>query len=202
MLPACGSAPFVALACMSSTPKVFRRDRRYMDIDLVDDVDIDGLPPLLTAVLPIGLEVEAAKLIDRSAPSLQADVTSCSWRFGLRGTTVQDVEHSVARLLTADTVMLTRSRKGIEACDDVRPAIQTLHVFEENDHIVLLADIATEGRGLRPAELVQVLFPGVDDVDDRIGSVLRTHQWIDVDGARMEPLPSAATATAHTEVCV
>jgi radical SAM-linked protein len=173
----------------------------YMDIDLVDDVQIDGLPILLTAVLPVGLEVEAAMLIDRSAPSLQADVTSCSWRFGLRDTTTQEVEQSIDRLLRADTVMLIRSRKGIEACDDVRPAIQTLHVREEDGQVVLLADIATEGRGLRPAELVQVLFPDVDDVDDRIGSVLRTHQWIYADGARMEPLPSAATAAAHAEVC-
>jgi radical SAM-linked protein len=172
----------------------------YIDIDMVEAFDITDLPARLTPCLPVGLEATAAVVIERSAPSLQAEVTFCSWEFTMRGVTPAELEVSVRRLLDADTVMLTRSRKGIESRDDVRSAIKELSV--RRDPVVLMADIATEGRGLRPVELVQVLFPELDDVEERIGRVLRTHQWIEADGARVEPLPLEATTAPHTEVCV
>jgi radical SAM-linked protein len=174
----------------------------YIDIDMVEAFDISDLPARLTPCLPIGLEATTAIVIERSAPSLQADVTSCSWEFTMRGVTAENLEVSVRHLLDADTVVLTRSRKGIESRDDVRSAIKQLSVRHDQDHVVLMADIATEGRGLRPVELVQVLFPELDDVEERIGRVLRTHQWIEADGARVEPLPLEATTATHTEVCV
>jgi Flp pilus assembly protein CpaB len=43
---------------------------------------------------------------------------------------------------------------------------------------------------LRPAELIGAVWPTVDDV-----RALRTHQWIERDGARWEPLPSDAPET-------
>jgi radical SAM-linked protein len=174
----------------------------YIDVDLVDTFDPSDLPARLTPTLPVGLEVSAVAIVDRSAPSLQADVSSCSWIFALRGVTATDAAARVEDLLRAESVMLTRSRKGIEGTDDVRPAILALKVGDEQGKVCLFADIATEGRGLRPAELLQVLFPDADDVDDRVGSILRTHQWIEVDGARVEPLPLVATLATHTEVCV
>lgn len=174
----------------------------YIDVDLVDSFDPHDLPIRLTPALPIGIEVTAVAVIDRSAPSLQADVTSCSWVFTLREVTPDEVEQRVARFLASPSVMLTRSRKGTEGCDDVRSAVKSLVVSDNQGQTCLLAEIATEGRGLRPAELMQALFPDVDDVDDRLSSVLRTHQWIEADGARVEPLPLEATLATHTEVCV
>lgn len=174
----------------------------YIDIDMIEEFDPSDLPDRLTPCLPIGLEVTAIAVIDRSAPSLQADVTSCWWEFTMLGVSVDELNVSVQHLLDADTVMLTRSRKGIESRDDVRPAIKQLSVHQHHNDVIVKADIATEGRGLRPAELMQVLFPELDDIEPRIRRVLRTHQWIEADGARVEPLSLPATLATHTEVCV
>ena len=61
----------------------------YLDVDLRPDeaafVDVDALPERLTPLLPIGLDVETAAVIERSGLSLQEAVISCSWRIGLVG---------------------------------------------------------------------------------------------------------------------
>jgi hypothetical protein len=53
--------------------------------------------------------------------------------------------------------------------------------------------LATTSRGLRPLELVAALLPAHDPVD-ATARVLRTHQWIDGDGAYRELLPLDAVA--------
>ena len=56
-----------------------------------------------------------------------------------------------------------------------------------------LADLATQPRALRPAELLAVVLPGAEE-----GRVVRTHQWIDHDGARSEPIElDVAHAPSH-----
>ena len=56
----------------------------------------------------------------------------------------------------ATSVPLERERKGERRVDDVRPAIRSLAVAGDD---TLVADVATVGRGLRPAELAAVAFP-------------------------------------------
>jgi radical SAM-linked protein len=171
----------------------------YLDIDLVNDVDFASLPERLTPTLPIGIEVAAAAPIERSAPSLQADVVACTWRFDLRSVAPELVTERVAALMASPDVMLTRSRKGVERNDDIRPAIETLDVTRLDDDLVgLAAVLATRDRGLRPNELLRALLPEVDDFD-LAARVVRTHQWIEADGRRVEPL--VAQLSPHAEVC-
>ena len=62
--------------------------------------------------------------------------------------------------------------------------------------VLLAAELATQPRGLRPAELLTALSPDRELEEVR---VRRTHQWISrADGARDEPLalPEAAVADA------
>ena len=79
--------------------------------------------------------------------------------------------------------------------DDIRPAILALSVTSPQGH--LRAELATHPRGVRPGDLVTAL--GTDAVP---GRACRTHQWIERDGARFEPLPvsgpgTGASATQH-----
>jgi len=164
----------------------------YLDVDVVDSIDVEELPARLDPCLPVGIRVKAAAEIESGTPSLQEAVIACTWRIEVRGTDHDDLRRRIDDVLTSGTVMVTRTRKGRTVTDDVRPAIETIDV-DEAPSASFVANLATQPRGLRPSELVAALG---DDLSE--GRVCRLHQWMSVDGARCEPLELAAFATPST----
>ncbi|PIE32225.1 MAG: hypothetical protein CSA55_03910 [Ilumatobacter coccineus] len=166
----------------------------YLDIETSSDtLDLAVLVPRLTEVLPEGCEVLTMAEIDRRLGSLQSTVTSTTWELWSSQLTIAD--HVVAcDLLNRDELILERERKGKRSADDVRPMILNLRSDSTGDRLV--ADLATIGRALRPAELVQLAYPDIDWRDVR---VLRTHQWCEHDGSRHEVLtvPTVVNASAR-----
>jgi len=157
--------------------------------DLIPPVVLDPVMHMaLDEVLPVGFSTLRVVLREPGSGSLQQEVTAVTWELTVPG--VVDVEGAVERVLGATTLPLERERKGERRIDDVRPAIQTLAVAGED---TVVADVATVGRGLRPAELAAVAFPGADVTALR---ALRTHQWIEHDGHRRDvmALPVAMPA--------
>src|SRR5207302_1043609 len=93
--------------------------------------------------------------------------------------------------LAAQSLVVTRQRKGHDVTDDVRPAILSLDAgTTDTGNAVLRCELATQPRGLRPAELLGALSPELEE-----GLVRRLHQWIQRDGARWEPIPLPFDAT-------
>jgi radical SAM-linked protein len=160
----------------------------YLDVDLTEPVDVDDLPARLDPCLPIGLDVQAAAEIEPGTASLQQAVTSCTWRIEVSGLGPSDLADRVAHCLQADSLVVTRERKGHQVTDDLRPAIITLDV--EGNRSEFVAELATQPRGVRPSELIAVL-----DGDLAEERVCRLHQWLSSDGAREEPLPLPHHAT-------
>jgi radical SAM-linked protein len=165
----------------------------YLDVEVLDGVvtddELDALPGRLDPVLPTGFSVSLVAAVEPGAGSLQETVTSVTWE--LEAPTGVDVEAAAASVLAAGTLALERERKGERRVDDVRPAILALTAR----HATLVADVATVGRGLRPAELGKLAFPGAEPTALR---ALRTHQWIEHDGDRREvlALPDVVAAPA------
>jgi radical SAM-linked protein len=181
----------------------------YLDIELADSptspddgetvVDLDALTATLSAALPEGVNVLAIAVANDRSHSLQEEVTVCTWRLAVTSadpdTPVPDVDARVSQLLAADSVVITRTRKGREVTEDIRPAILAIRPVGKDDAGVWLeCDLATQPRSLRPTELVGALGA---DVEERF--VRRIHQWIERDGARWEPLaaPLAAPDAPH-----
>jgi radical SAM-linked protein len=166
----------------------------YLDVELADGVqpDVAALAGRLSPALPVGIDVQTAAVVEERG-SLQEIVTSCRWEMEAANTGVDLLKERVAQVLAADSLFVTRERKGRSMTDDVRPAILSLASL---DDARLECELATEGRGLRPSELLAALDPGLEPV-----RVLRTHQWIQRDGATWEPLPLPlpATAAPHAE---
>ena len=176
-------------------------------------MDPTTLPGMLDGLLPDGLHVEEAVTVERSKDSLQQMVTSCSWTMRLTGVTRDELSGMVAAFLGADSVPVTRERKGREELDDLRPSVLALAVAEASADaaedpsgrtVGLVAELSTRPRGVRPVELVRGLIavsggsadrpmdgrpdrgrPGSIPVLDR---ACRTEQWIERDGLRQEPL--------------
>lgn len=159
----------------------------YLDVELADgeQPDVAALPGRLSPALPVGIDVLAAAVVEERG-SLQEIVTSCRWEMEAAG--AEALPDKVADALAADSLLVTRERKGRQATDDVRAQILSLAV----EGPVVVAELATVGRGLRPNELLAVL--GAEPV-----RVVRTHQWIQRDGAKWEPIPHHATAAPHAE---
>ncbi len=177
----------------------------YLDADLLDadleagtSVDELTLPQRLSSALPTGIDIVAMAPVDGHAPSLQQDVTSTTWRLTMPGADRDAVAGAAEQAVAAATIMATRTRKGQESIDDLRPSLLALNLADAADGadddagVVFVAELATQPRALRPAELVGAVWPALEDV-----RALRTHQWIEHDGARWEPLPSSATDALH-----
>jgi radical SAM-linked protein len=158
----------------------------YLDIDLEREIALAGVAERLSAGLPNGLDVVVTAAAE-GRTSLQQDVALCTWEIDLREP-VADLPRRIDSALAASALVVTRERKGQSTEDDIRPGILGL----EGDTRRLVCELATQPRGLRPAELLVAL--GVDPLS---GSVRRTHQWIERDGARWEPLPLAAPDAPH-----
>jgi radical SAM-linked protein len=165
----------------------------YLDVELVDraTVELGGLPDRLTDVLPDGFTVLVVAELAPGSPSVQEVVSAVTWE--LTPPEPADIEAAAGSLLSARVLPLERERKGERRVDDVRPLIVSLAASA--DSATMIAELSTAGRSLRPAELAELAFPGVDPVDVR---VLRTHQWIEHDGDRREvmALPAAVRARA------
>jgi radical SAM-linked protein len=167
----------------------------YLDIDLVEDPDdLDSFIAVLTDALPVGYTVTAMERRAPGAVSLQEAVTACSWEIALDGVSTDQLDRAVRTAIAADSLPLERERKGQRRTDDVRPSIETLAVLQPDadDRPRLGAVLATGARGLRPSELVQVLLPQHDALD-AARRILRTEQFIDVEGERRPVLAPTAT---------
>jgi len=143
----------------------------YLDVVLDDDrpetaeIIVPALPARFTDLLPPGIEVEEAALVERRGGSLQQQVTSCSWTMQFSGVTPEELEMQVASLLAAPSVPIVRERKGRQELDDLRPSVLALSVTGSAEPVGggprtvgLVAELATQPRGVRPVELVRGLI--------------------------------------------
>ena len=176
-------------------------DAEYLDIDLdparaaqMDDTELTGV---LTAALPAGLTTLAVARLPGGGPSLQHAVTSCTWRIDAAGADPACVSHSVEQALACETLLIERERKGRMTTEDIRPAVLAVDVqSNEIDGVRLVAELGTQPRALRPAELLASLDPQLS-----VLRVCRLHQWIATDdGYRREPLALADASVAHAGV--
>jgi radical SAM-linked protein len=186
-----------------------------------------ALPAVLDELLPEGLHVEEAVPVERSKDSLQQMVSSCSWTMRLVGVDRVGLGVMVAAILAADTVPITRERKGREEIDDLRPSVLALAVADavtdaavdpSGRTVGLVAELSTRPRGVRPVELLRGLIAVSDGLADRpmdglaatgrpgsipvLDRACRTEQWIERDGLRQEPLlgrvvPAGADRATH-----
>jgi hypothetical protein len=220
-----GFSPRPKLSFGFALPTGYESDAEYLDVSLDDTaesskilrtsgdgqfgddgdggqgpgLDLAGLPDRLTPALPGGFAVTAVDLLHPGDPSLQELVTSCSWWIELRDVASSRAVAAVEAAVAARTLPLERSRKGHEAVDDLRPGILSLGVgpITQEGRPVLLADLATQPRALRPSELLAACFAECTEPLDITHRVRRTHQWFDRDGARQEPLLVTATSQPH-----
>ena len=164
-------------------------EAEYLDLVLTNEIDLDAMLAPLTDALPDGMAVVGASpLVDR-APALQEAVTAVTWRVELAPGA--ETRARVASGLAAAELPTARRRKGREITEDVRPVLRSMTVLDDTN---VEMELNTQPRSAKPGEVLTAIG-GLTEV-----RALRTHQWIERDGARLEPQnadtrPRALTAS-------
>jgi hypothetical protein len=170
----------------------------YLDVAFAAEVDVDRLPSRLDPHFPDGVGVSAAADLPAGAPSLQEEVTSCTWEIEVPDVDAAVLGAAIDVVLAAPRLPVRRERKGRHQEDDLRPAVLALSVLPgdvdlhgaqatSGERSRLHAELSTRPRGVRPSELAEVL--GLE-----LGLARRTCQWIERSGSRSEPLAAAAAS--------
>jgi radical SAM-linked protein len=170
----------------------YESDAEYLDVALSEPVDVDALVPALSDALPAGIDVTGAAALADRAPALQEAVTAASYRVTVSVPPAAPPDALVAEVAAAiarTELPVTQLRKGREVVEDIRPAIRQLTCSQPN---VLDLEVATQPRGVRPSEVLTAIGGGFE-----CAHVLRTHQWIQRPGARLEPLEADRRAHAQ-----
>jgi radical SAM-linked protein len=164
-------------------------DAEFLDVELREPIELDDLPEALTDALPEGIEVTGVAALADRAPALQEAVSAVEWQIEV---TAPDggapaplvVARLVAAAIAAPSLTVLRTRKGREAEEDIRPALRRIDVRGASEHgVVLEVEVSTHPVSVRAGEILAAL--GGELVERR---VLRTGQWIERGGARLEPL--------------
>ena len=154
----------------------------YLDIAVVETRDPIELARGISAQLPEGVDVLAVGVVEPGTNSLQEDVSSCTWEIRVPAVGPAALDAAIERVLDAASLPVRRERKGRDVVDDLRPSVLALSCAgPDADDALLLAELGTRPRGVRPSELA--LAMGVE-----LGLARRTCQWIERDGSRWEPL--------------
>ncbi len=196
-----GFSPRPKIAYGLALPTGYSSDAEYLDVE-VDPVWAAGignetLVGALTASLPTGMTALAAVELASGEPSLQHAVTSCTWRIDAAGADAREASEAVSRAMDGGELLVQRERKGRLSIDDIRPAVHAVEVQGNiTDGVRLTAELATQPRAVRPAELLASLCPPLI-----LLRACRLHQWITTDtGERREPLAFAELSVAAAGV--
>lgn len=173
-------------------------DAEYLDVELHEPVDPDALAAPLSDVLPEGMAVTGAVSLAERAPALQEAVTAVDFRVAPVDATDAAVPAAVlASVLDAaracTELPVVQIRKGKPRTEDVKPVIRSIELVDAGTTPALELSLSTRPRGARPREVLDALGAAAG-VDLAEGRVVRTAQWIERDGARMEPLEADALA--------
>jgi radical SAM-linked protein len=172
-------------------------DAEYLDVQLAHPVALEPLAAVVSAALPDGIDVTGIAAIADRAPALQEAVSAVEWRLTVASGTPggrldpEQVESWIASGLACRELPVLRRRKGREAVDDVRPAVRGIDVFgaSEDGGVTVGMECATQPRCPKPSEVVAAIAAALDvPAGLTVHDVVRTAQWIERDGARLEPL--------------
>ncbi len=173
-------------------------EAEFVDLVLAEPLPLDDLPARLSAALPDGIDVVGAVALADRVPALQEAVTCVEWRVEVAHSDLTDVDPAHLRdrvdaALALHVLPTIKRRKGRDVEEDVRPVIRRITVCDE-PVAVLEMEMSTQPRGAKPGEVLAAIG---DFIDIR---ARRTHQWIERDGVRQEPL-DADTRPRVPEAC-
>ena len=172
-------------------------DAEYLDVELAEPVDLTRLAGVLSDGLPEGIDVTGTAALAERAPALQEAITAVAYRVDVPDAPPVALDHAVRELMARETVTMTVVRKARETVEDVRPAMRRVELELAGTGPCLQLELATRPRNIRPGEVLAALRAVSPEVGELVEHrVVRTHQWIEREGARLEPLDADVRSSA------
>ena len=203
-----GFSPRLRMSFGLALPTCYESEAEYLDVplnpELVQDETVfctgwgqgeaygpTELQQALNEALPHGFDVVALTIEPRTKGSLQEAVLSCGWSFDIVGAQSDDVQDAIDTALESSVIEVERKKKNEVVREDVRYGIHELRLDGESERgPMVIAELSAKPRVMRPSELIEALAPGAE-----LGIAKRTHQWIETDGQRIEPLTLSNSTT-------
>jgi len=168
-------------------------DAEYLDLVFADEVELEALSVSLTDALPDGIAVTGAVPLAERAPALQEAVTAVVWHVEPTRADGSPIDASelgqhVDRAMGLPALPTSRRRKGRDVEEDVMPVIRRCELRSTNP-VSLEMELTTQPRSAKPGDVLAGIARAVG-LQEGLADArsLRTHQWIERDGTRLEPL--------------
>ena len=153
-----GFSPHPRISYLGAAPTGAASEAEYLEIGLVEPVDLAELRDALDEALPLGFDVLEAVAAGRG--SLADRITASCWRIELPGVASDELFDAVSRLLESPQAVVTRMTKSGQRMVDVRAAVVTLRVSQpgpEPGRAIMEAVVRQVVPAVRPEDILTAL---------------------------------------------
>jgi radical SAM-linked protein len=153
-----GFSPHPRISYVGAAPTGAASEAEYLEIGLIEPVDLAELRAALDAALPAGFDVLEA--VPAGPGSLAERIEASRWRIELPGVAPEELTGAVSRLLAAAQAPVTRMTKAGQREVDVRAAVVALRVSqpdEEPGRAIIDAVVRQVVPAVRPEDILTAL---------------------------------------------
>lgn len=204
-----GFTPHPKVSFGLALPVGWESTAEYLDLSLTEPRDGDEIVEGMNDVLPEGVRVAETRPVQPGAASLSSTVARAAYSVwfgnaaGGAHPSNEQVSHELEAILSVESLIASRLKKGVEVTDDLRPLIFEMSLAEANVPLGEGTDgygvpvemlLATQPRALRPEEIAAVITTRGIACEALL--VRRTAQYALVRGDLKEPMSPEALGEA------
>lgn len=171
--------------------------REYVDIELLQELDLKEILGRLQEQLPVGIRLIEGRVITQGARALMAVLNAASYRItvpmGLP-VTEERLQEEISNWLAREHVPYARYSKKGRVEKDIRPWVKTLTGHIQGDEVVFELEVEVGNQGsVRPEEVIASLCDLENLPLDLDGlSTKRTGIYVSYEGQKFSPMEHEA----------
>ena len=178
-----GYHPHPVMAFASALPVGMTSEGEYMDIHLLEEMDVPGLEKRLNKALPKGITVKQAVSVDEKVPSLMCLVERADYRI-VPDDPEWDWKPAVDAFWSKPEIWVEKKSKKKVSSINLKEAVRDIRACGEHNRELFLSLPAGSSGNLKPDLVVDALL----EEKDRALSFCRTGLYLRKDGKWVTPL--------------
>ncbi len=179
-----GFNPHYVVSFASALALGIESECECVEVQLASEVSPEEFLRAMGAALPPGLAAKRAVRLKESAPKLMAALGEAEYMAELENADLEAVQTALRDIMASETVMATRSVKGVEKTVDIRPLISSL-TLSGNTLVMRLS--ASSDASLRPDVMMAELKRRAGD----FGCAIRRTGLFTLENSLPQPLMDA-----------